>query len=1056
MNKQEELLQQAHQNVAQAEQWQQEGRYTDSIALLAASAPIFEAAEDWNSYVNCLNKWSEGLCRLSQSTTSLAIADQALLIYQEKMLQNALLLSTIYLNQSACFRLDSQLPTALNLAQKALALRTKHLDSDSILLANAAAHIALIHNQLGQYAAALQHFNYAEAILLQHNSLGAKTALAINYTNKSLVYCNILDTKNAIQCANRSTEIIEQTGCAQYVLYANYLQIGHVYMQLEKFSTAQQYYQTAFDKALVHHDKHHHYCLDIAINMAAACFRLGDVAAASPYIDIIKSSDKPLYHFFYLFQLASYYLETLQYELAITYFDESLATATSYFGSSHFYYLACLHNLGNAYVGLKKHDSAIHYLQLAIEKAKNVWDGDNTNVATYWHSLGVCYMDKEDYERSFVCLTKAIAIHKKHTGGSFVAASADVDLGTYYYKIGRFPQALKTLTIAYKCLFSRSQKADKFDLNNCLSLKTAALAIEELAKVYAAMAVQKKANNRHFLIEASITNYLLFDAIIDKMRDSYSEEKSKLYLAATSHKVYEKAIETVFMQLQLLTNNNTANHFSMPPSPPEHLQHAFYFSEKSKAMVLLQQRRSIEARMAAVLLPSDLRQKEEQLHEQLHLLKHQLQQEELKPPKNRNAAQITEWQGQHAACLRGLTDLQAHLRSNHYHYWYFRYNLSVATLADLQSALHKDTALISYFVGENSIYYFVVTKTSVHVDSLPKPADLSGLVKQYMDNLAESYTASLRHYIRSARACYQTVVEPVLACIKSRRGLKRLVIIPDGALYGMSFGALLTKDTQSSSAHQLPYLERRYQIDYHYSATLWLDSLRSQSSNKPTLQDFIGYAPVYLDKDNTPPLDSQRSVRYGDNHYASLPYSQIEVEACSHAFEVRNKRHSVYLHEKATLNNFKQTASNANYLLIAGHTTEDDLDNAEKIGIVLSPESKNDTEASLLTLADIYTLPLSSRLVVLSCCNTGVGSTLSGEGAMAINRGFLYAGVRGVVYTLFRVRDIASSELSPQLFEHFLKMSENDAAKALHLAKLDLIGRNSQPLAWAGFAFMGH
>ena len=79
------------------------------------------------------------------------------------------------------------------------------------------------------------------------------------------------------------------------------------------------------------------------------------------------------------------------------------------------------------------------------------------------------------------------------------------------------------------------------------------------------------------------------------------------------------------------------------------------------------------------------------------------------------------------------------------------------------------------------------------------------------------------------------------------------------------------------------------------------------------------------------------------------------------------------------------------------------------------------------------------RLAVLSACNTGTGKLMKGEGMMNLARGFIYAGVPGIVMTLWSVEDQSSAEIVEKFYEYL----EDGMAKdeALRQAKLDLINQ---------------
>ena len=91
----------------------------------------------------------------------------------------------------------------------------------------------------------------------------------------------------------------------------------------------------------------------------------------------------------------------------------------------------------------------------------------------------------------------------------------------------------------------------------------------------------------------------------------------------------------------------------------------------------------------------------------------------------------------------------------------------------------------------------------------------------------------------------------------------------------------------------------------------------------------------------------------------------------------------------------------------------------------------------ILSMEETYHLNLQADLVVLSSCESGIGQLAKGEGMMAVNRGFLYAGAKNVVSTLFKVYDEPSSRLTQYLFEGILEGVE--ANLALRSAKLRLL-----------------
>src|SRR5262249_3659153 len=99
---------------------------------------------------------------------------------------------------------------------------------------------------------------------------------------------------------------------------------------------------------------------------------------------------------------------------------------------------------------------------------------------------------------------------------------------------------------------------------------------------------------------------------------------------------------------------------------------------------------------------------------------------------------------------------------------------------------------------------------------------------------------------------------------------------------------------------------------------------------------------------------------------------------------------------------------------------------------------------------------LDADLVVLSACQTALGREVRGEGIVGLTHAFMQAGARGVVASLWKVPDRATSELMRRFYEAVLRRGQPVSA-ALRSAQLALRStpRFSVPYAWAGFVLEG-
>jgi CHAT domain-containing protein len=129
----------------------------------------------------------------------------------------------------------------------------------------------------------------------------------------------------------------------------------------------------------------------------------------------------------------------------------------------------------------------------------------------------------------------------------------------------------------------------------------------------------------------------------------------------------------------------------------------------------------------------------------------------------------------------------------------------------------------------------------------------------------------------------------------------------------------------------------------------------------------------------------------------------------------------------------------------------------EMSGLVFSLfDRKGEPLDGFLQLNDIYNLSLSADLVVLSACQTALGKEVKREGIVGLTRGFMYAGARGVMASLWKVEDEATAELMKLFYEGVLKQGLTPAA-ALRAAEVQMLssGKWKSPFYWAGFTIYG-
>ena len=95
--------------------------------------------------------------------------------------------------------------------------------------------------------------------------------------------------------------------------------------------------------------------------------------------------------------------------------------------------------------------------------------------------------------------------------------------------------------------------------------------------------------------------------------------------------------------------------------------------------------------------------------------------------------------------------------------------------------------------------------------------------------------------------------------------------------------------------------------------------------------------------------------------------------------------------------------------------------------------------------------------MALSACQTGLGKDIKGEGLVGLARGFIYAGASRIVASLWKVDDLATSELMKRFYQGMLGPEALSVAGALLQAQLSIWKQKQwrEPYYWAAFVLQG-
>lgn len=421
-------------------------------------------------------------------------------------------------------------------------------------------------------------------------------------------------------------------------------------------------------------------------------------------------------------------------------------------------------------------------------------------------------------------------------------------------------------------------------------------------------------------------------------------------------------------------------------------------------------------------------------------------------------------------------------------------HLAPLSLEQVQAQLRDgDTLLLEYALGDERSYLWAVTASSLRSYELPSRSTMEQACREVNklltarqevgNRIADDYQANV---VRSDRAYYENaknLSDLLLGPVADQLGTKRLLIVTEGMLQYIPVDSLPwpgSKPVAPMAGNALPVRaeDPLLLIDTNEIVTLpsvsTLAAIRQQqpklgSSDKivAIFADpvFSNYDDRLQNKGTNSAIASSDSDRpsgevalrglAGNGGLPRLVHSSEEADAI-----VATTPRGAAMVAKAFDAN-RETAmrpSVGGYQIV--HFATHGFFNSEHpelSGIVLAMVKPDGNRINgFMPLQDIYKLDLSAQLVVVSACDTALGQDVKGEGLVSLTRGFMYAGSRSVVTSLWKVDDRATAKLMEHFYQAMLQDGMTPAA-ALRSAKQKIRREKAwnAPFFWAGFVLQG-
>jgi len=392
--------------------------------------------------------------------------------------------------------------------------------------------------------------------------------------------------------------------------------------------------------------------------------------------------------------------------------------------------------------------------------------------------------------------------------------------------------------------------------------------------------------------------------------------------------------------------------------------------------------------------------------------------------------------------------------------------------ADVCAALPDDAVAVDYlrYTHPESDRYlaFVVGRDCdvVRVE-LGGAAHIEKAVAAYRSLLKDSTVLTSRLDDRG-----KSVRELIWDPVEEHVGAAELIIVvPDGAIAGVSFASLPLSDGYFVERYATAYLDHAGDLLHRPPAT----------GQGAVLVGGVDFGPVDNARD-----DGLLAMGGADcvEAYPPIPGTGDEIEQIAkHWRKVRRREAVTRLRGlDADEGTVVDAMAGRRVIHLASHgyfgnsgcAGQTFVQNAWREGIGADPlmsagialAGVNQAAAAgtgLLTADEVAGIDLrGTELVVLSACDTGVGEAVSGEGVLGLRRAFVTAGAQNLVMSLWSVPDDATATLMTGFYENWLtRRGTVTAAVALRGAQLDLLRESrsrlgdSRPADWAAFIAAG-
>ena len=723
------------------------------------------------------------------------------------------------------------------------------------------------------------------------------------------------------------------------------------------------------------------------------------------------------------------FLETKNYKSALEYFNQS-AEIKSKFNISglELVYL----NIAKTFVKTKNQLKAEEFYLKSISSFKMEFGDDYYRLAEVYFEYGMFLRSAGKIVEALEAHQRALSICQKNYGEKHTLVSLSYKhLGDDYMIRDDYKTALNYYQRALISIVNDFNDPDIFanpsidstllDIRLLDNLKSKSRALELISDQQNNSEVKLKTLGKSLeIIELALQ-------LIDRIRNNYPSEESRIYLTENEKETYVFATHLAY------------NLYSLSPEEIKG-EKMYEIAKKAKAAILRNDISGNELLWSSSI-PDTLRMKQTSLAGNIAAYNNLILLEMRKKDPDNN--KISLWKDAIFEMNRENERVAGEINNVFPQYRDLLRKTEPISLTEIQNQLKRDETVIDYLLSNNSVegkrklYTFLITKDRLEfnetlLDSLftknvqiIRKGDIPGTGTGNNEENFGSYTEAL-YYM------YENLIKPAEGFFRGNK----LIIIPDEEIAWLPFDAFLKSKPESyqTDYEGLSYLINDYIFSYGYSSSL----IFSKDIRLKKGSEVYAFSPDYgINSISGKGLDSLRGA--GE-----------EIESIFKKFSGKK-----FTGNQATEKKFKEAIANTAIFHLALHALTDST-NSRYSYFVFGTDTGNLEDGKLYNY-EISLSRLKSPMVVLSACSSGSGTLYQGEGLMSLARGFILAGASSVIKTAWEVNDEVSADIITGFYTYLSKGNRKD--ESMRRAKLDYLKKSSpsltNPYFWAAYEVMG-